>query len=138
MQDLQIGDRCTICTNAGVLMHGIIVFILGEKANIYFPKEDDTGQFDLNVIERHPRPLEMIEVWDSDAWVFREAICCEDNGVWVASPEDGEGAVFFADWRFLSAKEDKEEIIRRIEENDHDILGELAEIILAVREKVSP
>jgi hypothetical protein len=138
MNDLQIGDKCTVRINAGVLMYGIIVFILGEKANIYFPKENDTGQFNLNDIERHPRPLEMIEVWDSDTWVHREAICGEDGGVWIASPEDGEGAVFFAEYRFLSAKEDKKEIIRRIEENDPDILGELAEIILAAREKVTP
>lgn len=135
MNDLQIGDRCTVSIDEKKYQ-GIVIILNSSAAQVYIPVEKNSGQFMLSVIERHPRPMESIEVWDSDTWVIREAIRLdEDGGVWAASTVDG--AMYFTDWRFLSAKEDKEEIIRKIENDDPDILGELAEIILAAREKVS-
>ena len=135
MQDLQIGDKCNVVID-GKIHQGIIIGLSNRNsaAHVFIPAENNSGQFMLSIIERHPRPLEMIEVWDSDTWVHREAICCEDSGVWVISEE---GKEFYTDWCLLTTKETKEEIIRRIEEDDKDILGELAEIILAAREKVT-
>ena len=132
MNDLQIGDKCTVVID-GMIHQGVVTDIasIGTAAQVFIPAENNSGQFMISIIERHPRPMEMIEVWDSDAWIYREAICCEDSGVWVVGEE---GKEFFTDWCLISAKEDKAEIIRRIEEDDPDILGELAEIILAARE----
>ena len=138
MNDLQIGDRCNVVVD-GKIYQGVVTTIINSIAQIFIPASGRTIEIQIDKLERHPRPLELIEVWDSDAWVYRQAIQVDENGyVWVASPFDGETTVFFTDWRLMSAKETKAEIIKRIEEDDEDILGELAEIILAAREKVTP
>lgn len=135
MNNLQIGDRCTFNKEGGLVVNGVITEISSNSAYIFISTSGKTIEVQLNKIERHPRPLEIIEVWESDAWVLRQAVCVEDSGVWVIDAE--EGLKFYMDWHLLSDKETKEEIIRRIEEDDKDILGELAEIILAAREKVA-
>ena len=138
MKKLEIGDRVTIRTEQLGTAQGVVVDLSEDNkvAKVFLPVENDSGQFSLSIIERHPRPMELIEVWDGEDWVWRRAVSIDGSGgVYACSSSDA--IKYYTNWRFMNKDSRVKELVKKIEDNDHEVLEELAEIILAAREKVT-
>lgn len=151
MNDFKWGDKI-ICSG---LDEFIIIYIHDapiekhiEVCNEYYRFE--IPEKDWDKVKRLPRFGELIEVRDNpdEKWNSRHFIYMGENGkvkAGVANPEDGiSTCIEWNEWRFIEeSKKDGEEqlnkvrnIIKLIINNDAEILDQMAEIILAAKEKV--
>ena len=86
----------------------------------------------MDECERLPRPGEIVEVkqYPNDEWESKKVLMVDHDTPEVWSWKDYP----FPFWRFKDGGNKISELVKKIEENDKEVLSELAEIILAARE----
>lgn len=149
MSDMRVGDTVFIDDRLHIVSdisnHGKLFRVCASDV------QGREHQYITENYDRTPRPGEIIEVSDSwQMWVKRMFICM-DKEKYPSFPvrcvpfdeNDSEEvtnveytAYGWKMWRLVDNRKEKLlELIIKIEENDRDILAEMAEIILSSREK---
>ncbi len=156
MNDFKWGDKIVYASpDLGSVDREFIIIYIHNILNEYIEVCNELYRFkimekDWHKIKRLPRFGELIEVRDNvdEWWTPRHFICMGENGkvkAGVTNPEDGNSTcIEWNEWRFIEeSKEDRREsletvknVIRLIVENDSKILNQMAEIILAAKEKI--
>ena len=133
----------------------IIIYIHDAPMEKYIEVSSEYYRFEIHEkdwdkVKRLPRFGELIEVRDDpdEKWNSRHFICMGKNGkvkAGVSNPDDGNSTcIEWNEWKFKEkVNDDKREsletvknVIKLIIENDSKILNQMAEIILAAKEKV--
>ena len=87
----------------------------------------------MSECERLPRPGEIVEVkqYPNDEWLNKRVLLVDHDTLEITTLNSD---YKYSLWRFKDAGNKVYELVKKIEENDKEVLSELAEIILAARE----
>ena len=132
--DYQFGDLCLLNVGSAGKSLCVVRGVDDSSESIVLTAKDsrNEGWYDMSECERLPRPGEILDVklYPNDEWAGRKVLMVDHDTLEVWSWKDYP----FPFWRFKDGGNKISELVKKIEENDKEVLSELAEIILAARE----
>ena len=132
--DYQFGDLCLLNVGSAGKSLCVVKGVDDSSESIVLTAKDsrNEGWYDMSECERLPRPGEIVEVkqYPNDEWESKKVLMVDHDTLEVWSWKDYP----FPFWRFKDGGNKISELVKKIEENDKEVLSELAEIILAARE----
>lgn len=132
--DYQFGDLCLLDVGSAGKSLCVVRGVDDSSESIALTAKDsrNEGWYEMSECERLPRPGEIVEVkqYPNDEWESKKVLMVDHDTLEVWSWKDYP----FPFWRFKDGGNKISELVKKIEENDKEVLSELAEIILAARE----
>ena len=133
--DYQFGDLCLLNVGSAGKSLCVVRGVDDSSESIVLTSKDshNEGCCPMSECERLPRPGEIVEVkqYPNDEWLNKRVLLVDHDTLEITTLNSD---YKYSLWRFKDAGNKVYELVKKIEENDKEVLSELAEIILAARE----
>ena len=133
--DYQFGDLCLLNVGSAGKSLCVVRGVDDSSESIALTAKDsrNEGWYEMSDCERLPRTGELIEAkqYPNDEWLNKRVLLVDHDTLEITTLNSD---YKYSLWRFKDAGNKVYELVKKIEENDKEVLSELAEIILAARE----